>query len=95
MTLKNFGAVGDNRTLNTGFIQNAIDAAFSKGGGRVLVPEGIFLTGTIRLRTNVELDLDKDAALLGNSYLSDYERNNRWYVIVLAEKQNNIAITGN
>ncbi len=92
--IKNFGAVGDNRTLNTGFIQKAIDAAFSKGGGRVLVPAGIFLTGTIRLKNNVDLHLDKDAVLLGSSYLSDYERNNRWYAIVLAEKQNNIAITG-
>ncbi len=93
--VKDYGAVGDNRTLNTGFIQKAIDAAYLKGGGRVVVPDGIFLTGTIRLKNNVELHLDKDAVLLGSSYLSDYERNNRWYAIVLAEKQNNIAITGN
>lgn len=92
--IKEYGAIGDSRILNTEFIQKAIDAAYSNGGGRVLVPAGIFLTGTIRLKNNVELYLEKDAVLLGSSHLSDYKRNSRWYAIILAEKQGSIAITG-
>src|ERR1700744_939464 len=89
-----YGAVAGGQTLNTVAIQKAIDAAAAKGGGKVVVPAGLFLTGTIRLKTGVELSLDKDAVLLGSTNLSDYERNDRWYALILADKPNNIAITG-
>jgi polygalacturonase len=89
-----YGAVAGGQTLNSVAIQKAIDAAAAKGGGKVVVPAGIFLTGTIRLKTGVELSLDKDAVLLGSTNLSDYERNDRWYALILADRQNNIAITG-
>jgi polygalacturonase len=92
--IKDYGAVADGRTMNTIAIQKAIDAATAKGGGKVVVPQGTFLTGTIRLKTGVELFLDKDAVLLGSTNLSDYEKNDRWYAMVLADKQNNIGITG-
>jgi len=92
--IKDYGAVAGGQTLNSEAIQKTIDAAATKGGGKVVVPAGIFLTGTIRLKSGVELSLDKDAVLLGSTNLSDYQKNDRWYAMILADKQNNIAITG-
>ena len=89
-----FGAVSDGETLNTTAIQKAIDQAFNDGGGRVLVPPGRFLTGSIILKTGVELNLAKMATLLGSTAPSDYVRLNRWFALVMADEANDIAITG-
>lgn len=89
-----FGAVAGGQILNSIAIQKAIDAATAKGGGKVWIPAGTFLTGTIRLKSNVELSLDKDAVLLGSTNLSDYEKNDRWFAMILANNQKNISITG-
>jgi polygalacturonase len=91
--IKDYGAIGDGQTLNTSFIQKAIDDAASSGG-RVVVPAGVFITGSLRLKSNVDLFLKKDAVLKGSSHLSDYERNSRWYAIILVENQKNISISG-
>jgi polygalacturonase len=91
--IKNYGAVEGGRTVNTTAIQKAIDAAAVKGG-KVIIPAGIYLSGSIHLKSNVELSLDRGATLLGSTNLSDYEKNDRWYALILANKQNNIAITG-
>ena len=45
-----YGARGDGVTLCTAAIQAAVDACAASGGGRVTVPAGIYITGTIRLR---------------------------------------------
>jgi polygalacturonase len=66
-----YGAVGDNATLCTEFIQNAIDDA-AVDGGRVIVPAGEFLTGTVFLRSGVDLYLNKDAMLSGSQRDEDY-----------------------
>ena len=92
--IRDYGAIGDGQTLNTIFIQKAIDDAASNGGGRIVVPAGIFITGSLRLKSNVGLFLKKDAVLKGSSHLSDYERNSRWYAIILVENQKNISISG-
>jgi len=92
--VKDYGAIGDGNTLNTIAIQKAVDAAAAKGGGKVVIPQGTFLSGTIRLKSGVELSLDRGATLLGSTNLSDYERNDRWYALLLADGQNNIAVTG-
>ncbi|MET1054969.1 MAG: glycosyl hydrolase family 28 protein [Pedobacter sp.] len=92
--IKDFGAIGDGLKMNTEFIQKAVDSMNSKGGGKVIVPEGIFLTGTIHLKTGVELVLQKNAVLLGSTNLADYERNDRWYALLIADDQKNISLTG-
>jgi hypothetical protein len=61
-----FGAVADARTLNTQAVQAARDAAAAKGGGRVVVPAGTYLVGTVFLRDHVELHLEQGARLLGS-----------------------------
>lgn len=59
-------------TLQTEKIQAAIDACFLAGGGRVLIPCGIYLTGSIRIRSNVELYLESGAILKGSRDPEDY-----------------------
>ena len=48
-----FGAKGDGTTLNTQAIQQAVDACHGAGGGVVRVPEGVFLTGSLRLKSGI------------------------------------------
>lgn len=91
--IEKYGAVDDGITLNTTFIQAAINAAFNKGGGRVVIPSGKFLSGTIRMKNGVELHLNEGAILLGSTIWKHYEKN-RWYALILAENIENISITG-
>ena len=58
-----FAAVPDGATLNTRSIQSAIDAIHRKGGGVVLIPRGLWVTGPIVLKSKVNLHL-ADGALL-------------------------------
>lgn len=62
--LTDFGAVGDGVTLNTEAFARAIDALAEQGGGHLDVPAGIWLTGPITLRSNIDLHLDKNAVIL-------------------------------
>jgi hypothetical protein len=89
-----FGAVPDGRTLNTEAIQNTIDAAFKHGGGRVLLPKGRFLSGSIMLKNGVDLYLDGEATLLGSTNPLDYKEMNSWRALILAENATGIAIKG-
>lgn len=89
-----FGAVGDGMTLDTDSVQAAVDRAYADGGGRVIVSEGRYLTGSILLRSGVELHLERGATLLGATNREHYRRQSRWYALVLAEAQHDIAITG-
>ena len=59
-----YGAVGDGVTDASAAISQAITAAAALGGGRVVIPAGSFVTGPVRLKSNVELHLEKDATLL-------------------------------
>ncbi|WP_339709179.1 glycosyl hydrolase family 28 protein [uncultured Kriegella sp.] len=93
-TITDFGAMNGGKMLASSAIQSAIDTAHKKGGGKVVVPEGVFLTGSIVLKTGVELHLKKDAILLGSTNPYDYKGINRWKSLVLADGQNHIAITG-
>ena len=89
-----FGAVPDGKTLNMANIQSAIDAAHKEGGGRVVVPPGRFLSGCLLLKSGVELHLQKDAILLGSTNPGHYFKLNRWKAFIIADSQNDIAITG-
>jgi DNA sulfur modification protein DndE len=59
--LRQYGAVADGQTLNTKAFQQAISACAAKGGGTVLVPAGLWLTGPIVLQNNVNLHLANGA----------------------------------
>jgi hypothetical protein len=65
--VRDFGAKGDGKTLDTAALQSAIDACTKDGGGTVLVPAGVFHIGTIELKSHVTLHLAAKAKLLGSA----------------------------
>src|SRR5664279_5629714 len=67
-----YGALGDGKTLNTRAIQNLIDTCAARSGGTVVVPAGVYLTGALRLRSNVHLSLESGAILKGSDRHADY-----------------------
>lgn len=69
-----FHAVGDATTMNTAAIQSTIDAAAAAGGGTVVVPEGVFRSGSIFLKQGVSLHLSRGAVLLGSNNIEDYPK---------------------
>lgn len=72
IVITDVGAVADGKELQTEAIQYAIDQCFGMGGGEVVIPKGIFLTGGIRLRSNVTLRLQSGAVLKGSRNPEDY-----------------------
>jgi hypothetical protein len=70
--IRDFGAKGDGKTLDTAALQTAIDACARDGGGTVLVPSGTFVIGTTELKSNVTLRLAASATLLGSGDGKDY-----------------------
>lgn len=71
--IKDYGAIGDSKTLNTDAINKTIIACADAGGGTVLVPAGKYLTGTVLLKSNITLYLENDATLLGTDDLTQYK----------------------
>jgi polygalacturonase len=67
-----FGAVGDGKVLNTKAIAKGIDSLAIKGGGRLVFPAGIWLTGPIGLKSKIELRLEEGALVLFTPDLSQY-----------------------
>jgi polygalacturonase len=98
-----YGAVGDGQASCTEAIRRAIAACTAAGGGRVVVPEGRFLTGAIRLESNVNLHLADTATLAFTDDVRQYPRVfTRWEGVELmnispfiyAFEAENLAITG-
>ncbi|ARS41792.1 glycoside hydrolase [Sphingobacteriaceae bacterium GW460-11-11-14-LB5] len=68
-----FGAKGDGITLNTQSINKTIASVSQKGGGVVLIPSGLWLTGPIELKSNVNLHLKRDAILQFTDDFNQYK----------------------
>jgi polygalacturonase len=92
--LGDFEVKADGKTVITGAIQSAINACHDSGGGRVEIPAGLYLSGTINLKTNVELHLQAGATLRGSSVLNDYNYNNQRVGLIYTENAENVSITG-
>lgn len=105
--IKNYGAVPDGKTINTAAFQAAIDECSAAGGGTVLVRGGTFVTGTVIIKDNVNLQIAADGVLLASANLADLpERPDVQHVkaemlprcrnacIIFAEECKNISITG-
>jgi parallel beta-helix repeat protein len=93
VNITDFGAVADSTTMNTAAIQKAIDEVSNRGGGKVIIPAGKFLTGVLEIKSNVELHLLEGAILLGSANRTDYGKRDASALIV-ANNAKNIAITG-
>lgn len=103
-----FGAVGNGAVLDSRAINAAIDTAVFHGGGRVVLPAGTYLSGSIRLKSNVELHLEPGAVLLATSDKTaydasepfdfpEYQDGGHTYFhnsLIWAEGQHNVSITG-
>ena len=89
-----FGVKSNGTTLNTTSIQKGIDFISANGGGRLVFYVGRYLTGTIYLKSNVTIQLEEGAILVGSVNPLDYEQNFNWTALIFALDQKNIGITG-
>jgi len=108
--IRQHGAVGDGVANDAAAIQTAIDACSDAGGGTVLVPAGsTFRTGSIELRSHVELHVERGAVLAGSADPADYtarldvgalsggvvdDQNDAALMLITARAAADIAITG-
>ena len=77
--ITDYGAKSDTSVLCTAVLQQCIDLCSEQGGGRVVVPAGQYKTGSIVLRSNVNLHLELGATLYGSTDLRDYRRKTTSY----------------
>jgi polygalacturonase len=70
--IKDSGALADGKTINTLAIQSTFDKCHAAGGGEVIVPAGVFYSGTIFLKSNVYLHLLPGSVLQGSYNPADY-----------------------
>jgi len=103
VSITEFGAVADGKTLNTAHIQSAIDELVKKGGGTVVIPQGVFLSGAIFLKPGVNVYLEDGAVLKGSTDISNYPKMRTrvegqfvdWIpALVNADKCDHLSITG-
>jgi hypothetical protein len=98
--VKDHGAKGDGKTLDTAAIQSAIDACHQDKGGTVLIPAGDFLSGTLELKSNITLHIAASGRLLGSPKREDYTAGkdvpsgNGNIVFLYAVKAQNLSIEG-
>ena len=102
--ITDYGAVAGGSNDCTATIAKAIDACHAAGGGRVVVPDGVFLTGAIHLKSNVNLHLADGATLKFSADPAQYlpvvftrwegVEGMNYSALIYAFEQKNIAITG-
>jgi len=67
-----YGAIGDGKTLNTEAIQKTIDACHDSGGGQVIISGGNYVTGTIKLYSNIDFHIEANGILSASTDGKDY-----------------------
>ncbi|TDO99238.1 glycoside hydrolase family 28 protein [Flavobacterium sp. 245] len=101
--INDFGAIADGKTMNTLAFEKAIKECAANGGGKVLVPNGKYLTGPIHLESNVDLHLEDKAEILFSTNSKDYPLiHTSWEgtelmnhsPLISARNKTNVAITG-
>lgn len=101
--VREFGAVGDGKTVCTNAFAEAIKVCSEAGGGTVYVPAGDYLTGAIIFKSNINLYLDAGAKILFTNEINDYPVvNSRWEGVerkvyascIYGENLENVSVTG-
>jgi polygalacturonase len=88
-----FHISSDGTTLNTRSIQFAIDYIHQQGGGRLVFSVGRYLTGSIHLQSNVTLQLEEGAVLVGSLNPFDYDKK-IFMALIFAYDVTNVGLTG-
>src|SRR4051794_28232024 len=70
------GAIGDGKTLNTKVIQTVVEECARSGGGTILIPKSVFLSGALFLKPGVNIELQEGAVLKGSTDINDYPKLN-------------------
>lgn len=103
VSITDFGAVSGGQELNTKAFADAIDAVSAKGGGKVIIPAGIWLTGPVILKSNLELHAESGALIIFSTDKDLYplvetafEGLNTWRCIspIYGRDVENVAFTG-
>lgn len=89
-SVKEYGAAGDGKSLDTDAIQAAVDACSAAGGGAVTVPEGEYVCTTIVLKSHVHLRLELGARIVASQNLAAYPMD----CLIFASCADDISITG-
>lgn len=107
--VRDYGAKGDGKTLDSPAIDKAIEVCVKQGGGKVVLPAGTYLSGSIHMKSNVELHLQSGCVILAapqsmGAYdksetfgFPEYQDGGHTYFhnsLIWAEGQENISITG-
>lgn len=102
-SVRDFGAKGDGEAKDTAAFQNALDTCKAAGGGKVSVPDGFYLIGSIVIGGNTTLQLADHANLIGSPDIGDYPLMQiRWEgefaqghrALIFSEKTENVSVTG-
>ena len=94
VNIADFGAVPDGITLNTEAFVSAIRALAKLGGGHLIIPAGIWLTGPIELKDRIDLHLERNAILLFTPDKSAHLKDGKVQPCISASKRTDISITG-
>lgn len=103
VNIKDFGGVADGITKNTEAFARAIAHLTEKGGGHLVIPEGLWLTGPISLESNIDLHAERGAFILFSGDLNDYPLVESSYEGLMVKRclaplnavgKKNISITG-
>ena len=92
--LPDFGAVGDGTTNNTQAFAEAVKALKKAGGGHLVVPAGIYLTGPIELVDRMDLHLERNALILFSPDKRDFLKKGKVVPGILAKGKKDVSITG-
>ena len=94
VNIKDFGAVADGSALNTKAFEKAISALNKKGGGHLVVPEGLYLTGPISLKDCIDLHLERGAVVLFSPDKTLYLKDGSVKPGISASKRHDVSISG-
>lgn len=100
--VRDYGSVGDGKHLDTAGLNRAVTACAKAGGGTVIVPPGLYLTGTVTLQSHVTLDVEGGATLVASQNPKDYPLESDAYdptkqilsPLLDAHDAQNITVTG-
>ena len=95
VSIVDYGAVDDGKMLNHTAIQKAIDDLAGKGGGRVVIPAGMWMAGPIRLKSNIDLHVEQGALVVFSGDLSLYLNKDKKYDgPIMGKNLENVVISG-